>query len=206
MDWMRGFAPNDQFQGSLVDAVERFLDRHPEWTDDSKKALLAGDDPELAEGPPPPVGPERPPVKGPVERIARKYNHAERDYRNRRLGWLGEKIIYHREQRRLTEAGYPELAEKVEWTSQEKGDGVGFDILSFRTDGTPRKIEVKTTSGSRTTPFFLTRTERAVCDEEPEIWRLYRLHDLGGTPGLFRIKPPMEPLLRLSIESWKASF
>src|SRR5690606_9504914 len=141
LEWMRGFAPNDRFQSSLADAVERYLDRHPEWTDDSEKAAQSGDNPPLAESPPPPLAPERPQVKGPAERIARKYNHAERDYRNRRLGWLGERIIYHREKRRLEEAGYPRLAERVDWTSQTKGDGVGYDILSFRTDGTPRKIE-----------------------------------------------------------------
>lgn len=206
MDWMQGFAPNDQFQSSLVDAVERYLDRHPAWVDGSDKAILAGDTVPLTEGPPPPLGPEPKPVIGPIERIARKYNQAERDYQNRRLGWLGERIVYNRERHMLKMAGLHELANNVEWTSQEKGDGVGYDILSFTPTGAPRKIEVKTTNGPRTTPFFLTRTERAVCEEEPEVWRLYRVHDLDTEPGLFRIKPPLESLLRLNIETWRASF
>lgn len=206
MPWMTGFVPNDHFQTPLADAVQRYLDRHPEWLDDTDVANPVSADMPLLEGPPPALGPPPEPPKEAMERIARKYNHAERDYQNRRLGYLGEKIIYHREQRRLAEAGCPKLAEQVEWTSQERGDGVGYDILSFRTDGTPRKIEVKTTNGVRTTPFFLTRTERAVCNEEPGVWRLYRLHDLGTTPGLFRIKPPLEGFVRLDVETWRATF
>lgn len=206
MDWMPGFAPYTRFQRSLVDAVERFLDHHPEWADDSDKAVSLDETVTLSEGPPPPRGDATDRVKPVLERIARKYNQAERDLRNRRLGVLGEEIIYNHERRRLAEAGYPKLAEKVEWTAREKGDGVGYDILSFRTDGAPRKIEVKSTNGSRTTPFFLTRTERDVSREEPDVWCLYRLHDLSSGPGLFVLSPPLEPAVMLRPESWRASF
>ncbi|WP_426027999.1 DUF3883 domain-containing protein [Brevundimonas sp. TWP2-3-4b2] len=205
MEWMEGFAPNDHFQIPLADAVQRYLDRHPEWLDDTVAAKLIDVDMHLSEDSPPPLGPPPAPPKAAMERIARKYNHAERDYQNRRLGYLGEKLVYHREKRLLTEAG-SKFAEKVEWTSQEKGDGVGYDILSFSTDGEPRKIEVKTTNGSKTTPFFLTRTERAVCEEEPDIWRLYRLHDLDKTPGIFCIQPPLESFVRLTADTWRATF
>jgi hypothetical protein len=44
----------------------------------------------------------------------------------------------------------------------EEGDGAGFDIASFDPDGRERFIEVKTTNGAATTPFFLTRNEMAV--------------------------------------------
>lgn len=205
MEWMEGFAPNDHFQAPLADAVQRYLDRHPEQLDDADAAQLFDIGTPVTEGPPPPMGPPTAPPKGAMERIARKYNHAERDYQNRRLGYMGEKLIYHREIRLLTEAG-SEFAGEVEWTSQERGDGVGYDILSFSTEGEPRKIEVKTTTGPKTTPFFLTRTERAVCEEEPDIWRLYRLHDLGKVPGLFCIKPPIEAIVRLTADTWRATF
>lgn len=205
MEWMEGFAPNDHFQFPLADAVQRYLDRHPEWLDDADAAKLVDADTPLFEGSPPQLGPLPAPPKGAMERIARKYNHAERDYQNRRLGYLGEKLIYHREKRLLTEAG-SKFAQYVEWTSQEKGDGVGYDILSFSAEGEPRKIEVKTTTGSKTTPFFLTRTERAVCEEEPDTWRLYRLHDMRKTPGLFCIAPPLEAVVRLTADTWRATF
>lgn len=206
MEWMPGYAPYTRFQRSLVDAVERFLDHHAEWVNDSEKAMALDKSLPLTEGPPPPRGTDPERVKPVLERIARKYNQAERDNKNRRLGTLGEEIIYNHERRRLTDAGYPKLAEKVEWTARDKGDGVGYDILSFRTDGAPRKIEVKTTNGSRTTPFFLTRTEREVSREEPDVWRLYRLHDLSSAPGLFVLPPPLEHSVRLEAENWRAHF
>ena len=206
MKWMKGYAPYTSFQKSLVDAVERFLDHHPEWVDDNDQPITLDKAAQLIESPPPPQGTQSERVKPVLERIARKYNHAERDYRNRRLGVLGEEIIYNHERRRLTEAGQPKLAEKVEWTARDKGDGVGYDILSFRTDGSPRKIEVKTTNGDSTTPFFLTRTEREVSREEPDVWRLYRLHDLSSAPGLFVLPPPLEASVMLEAETWRAGF
>jgi len=206
MDWMRGFAPNDRYQRSLVDAVERFLDHHPVWVDDSDQSVGLDQTPPLTEGVPPERGVEPKPVKPILERIARKYNHAERDYQNRRLGVLGEQIVFNHERRRLTEAGYPKLAEKVEWTARDRGDGVGYDILGFCTDGAQRKIEVKATNGARTTPFFLTRTEREVSREEPEVWRLYRLHDLSSAPGLFILPPPLESSVILEEHTWRAGF
>lgn len=206
MEWMKGFAPNTHFQRNLVDAVQRYLDRHPEWLDDSKSVDIAGYATALIEIQPPPLGQPQPPPSAPLERIARKYNRAERDFQNRRLGQLGEELVFKREKNRLSQAGLPKLAEKVEWTSQERGDGVGYDILSFEADGSPKKIEVKTTNGPPETPFFLTRTEYEVSNEDPNTWHLYRVYNLSITPGLFKIRPPIEDAVHLSIETWRATF
>lgn len=206
MEWMPGFAPNDHFQRPLIEAIHRYLDRHPEWLDETAAVTGLGADTSLIESDPPPLGITRAPPPPPLERIARKYNRAERDFQNRRLGQLGEELVFKREKIRLSQAGLPRLAEKVEWTSQERGDGVGYDILSFESDGSPKKIEVKTTNGPPETPFFLTRTEYEVCKEEPDIWCIYRIYNLSATPGLFRIRPPLEDAVRLSIENWRATF
>jgi hypothetical protein len=206
MDWMPGFAPYTRFQRSLVDAVERYLDDHPEWVADNDKAVRVDATVILSEGPPPPRAEGADTVKPVLKRIARKYDYAARDSRNRSLGRLGEEIVFNHERRRLSEAGYSKLADKVEWTARDKGDGVGYDILSFRTDGAPRKIEVKATNGPRTTPFFLTRTEREVSREEPDVWRLYRVHDLSSSPGLFVLPPPLEASVRLEPEAWRGTF
>lgn len=50
----------------------------------------------------------------------------------------------------------------------------------------------------------LTRTEREVCAERPEAWRLYRLHDLAAAPALFQLKPPLEDGVTLTAETWRA--
>lgn len=206
MEWMPGFAPNDRYQRSLVDAVERFLDSHPEWVNETNKTIDVAAISTLVEGAPPPRGTGAKRAKPMLERIAKKYNQPERDARNRQLGTSGEEIVFNLERRKLSEAGYSSLADKVEWTARDKGDGVGYDILSFHTDGAPRKIEVKSTNGPRTTPFFLTRTELAVSREEPDAWLLYRLHDLSSAPGLFVLPPPLESSVTLVAETWRAGF
>jgi hypothetical protein len=99
-----------------------------------------------------------------------------------------------------------DLALKVEWTSDVHGDGAGYDIKSFEPDGSDRLIEVKSTKGGPTTDFFLTRTEREVSLERPDAWRLYRLHTLPTSPRLFVLPPPLEELVKLEAENWRASF
>ncbi|WP_235362880.1 protein NO VEIN domain-containing protein [Brevundimonas diminuta] len=44
------------------------------------------------------------------------------------------------------------MARKVEWTSQEHGDGAGYDIRSFDPAGREWLIEVKATRGSAPPP------------------------------------------------------
>lgn len=151
-------------------------------------------------------GPARAPRPEGLAHLVRKYDPAGRDHRNRALGLLGEEQVFHHERARLIAADRPDLARRIEWTSQERGDGAGYDIKSFDPTGAERLIEVKATRGGPTTPFYLTRTEREVSLEHPAAWRLYRLHDLSAEPGLFILPPPLEASVRLEPEAWKARF
>lgn len=153
----------------------------------------------------PPPGPARKPRPEGLERLVRKYDPAARDHRNRTLGLLGEERVFRHEIARLTAAGAPHLAKKVEWTSQERGDGAGYDIKSFNPSGDERLIEVKATRGARSTPFFITRTEHEVSQERPDHWRLHRLYDLASEPRLFRLRPPLEIAVTLEPETWRAT-
>lgn len=114
--------------------------------------------------------------------------------------------MYHDERARLIASDRADLARKVEWTSQERGDGAGYDIRSFDPSGVERLIEVKATRGGPSTPFFLTRTEREVSQERPDHWRLYRVHDLSAEPGVFVLPPPLEQSVSLEAETWRARF
>jgi hypothetical protein len=158
----------------------------------------------LTEAPPP--GPPRTPRPEGLARLVRKYYPAARDHANRTLGRLGEEQVFHHERARLIAHDRPDLARRIEWTSQERGDGAGYDIKSFDPSGAERLIEVKASRGGPTTPFWLTRTEREVSMEHPTHWRLYRLHDLSAAPGLFVLPPPLEASVRLEAEAWKAHF
>nr|WP_312162186.1 DUF3883 domain-containing protein [Brevundimonas diminuta] len=155
---------------------------------------------------PPPLGPARKPRPDGLARIVRKYDPAARDHRNRALGQWGERHVFHHERAYLIAHDRPDLARKIEWTSQERGDGAGYDIRSFDPAGRERLIEVKATRGGPATDFFLTRTEREVSTERPDAWRLYRLHDLAAAPGLFQLKPPLEAAVTLTAEAWRAGF
>ena len=118
----------------------------------------------------------------------RKINFAERDAANRKLGKAGEQFALEAERKRLAEHGRDDLAAKVIWASQEWGDGLGFDLLSFdhQTEG-ERRIEVKTTSMPKHFPFLVTANELACSDAEPDHYHLYRVFSFTTQARLFVI-------------------
>jgi hypothetical protein len=201
--WTQGLSPRSKFQQSLVDAVERYFDAHPEAASGPIIKTVRPAIGLIVEAPPPKSAP-KPKLDRKLERIARKFNYAEMDFRNRQLGRAGEEFIYHRERELLLAAGKPKLAKKVEWTADKRGDGLGYDIKSFDPSGAERWIEVKTTNGPRTTDFFLSRTEKAVSEERPDIWHLFRLHSFAEKPTLFVLTPPLIQSVDLQVENWRA--
>ena len=73
--------------------------------------------------------------------IARKFDVAERDERNKALGHAGEERVLLYVRSALRSAGRDDLERKVRWVSEEDGDGVGYDIASFTPDDRSRLIE-----------------------------------------------------------------
>ncbi|GMQ55828.1 hypothetical protein AN1V17_02200 [Vallitalea sediminicola] len=61
----------------------------------------------------------------------------------KRIGNLGEAIVLNYEKQRLKSEGLHKLAEKIEHSAVVKGDGLGYDIKSYSSDGKPLFIEVK---------------------------------------------------------------
>ena len=118
--------------------------------------------------------------------IAQKFDVAGRDARNRALGRAGEERILHHELLTLKMAGQDSLARKVRWVSEEDGDGAGYDIHSFVTDGADRLIEVKTTNGWERTPFRISLPPAArTLSRESGTKRRWNRFALGGpTPAL----------------------
>jgi hypothetical protein len=161
--------------------------------------------PSLWIGPPPTFQNEPPPVDlARADAIARKFDVAERDARNRDLGRRGEELVLLHERRALGAAGRGDLAKLVRWTADEDGDGAGYDISSFEPDGAPRLIEVKTTNGWERTPFHITRNELAVADEMRDRWHLIRLWNFAREPRAFAIRPPLEVHVALTPTSFLA--
>ena len=203
---IRGYKPKFNFQGAIFDAIDRYLSADPaalaldqvmDLTSVTPGVLEAAT---LYEEPPPRANPETGPKPERLERLVRKFDPTERDFRNRALGRAGEALILDFERARLAAEERRDLASKVRWVAQEDGDGAGYDILSFDRSGRERLIEVKTTHGTRTTPFFLSSNERS------QAFRIYRVYEFGHAPRLFRLKPPLERAVILEPATYRASF
>jgi hypothetical protein len=206
MPWIQGYKPKRNYQNSIFDAIDRYLTEHPAILEPSPSlfstpALSA----EVFVPPPTLTVPAEPPPER-LRRLVQKFDPAERDHRNRSLGKAGESFVVDLERRHLTESDRPDLARKVRWTAAEDGDGAGYDVLSFNRAGHERLIEVKTTNGSARTPFFLTGNECGMATERPADWRIYRVHLFTKGPRIFTIAPPLESAVRLTPETWRASF
>lgn len=161
--------------------------------------------PALVSEAPPDLAAARPRPES-LQRLVRKFDPAARDARNRALGLSGEERVFHSERARLIAADRADLARKVEWTSQERGDGAGYDVRSYDLSGEERFIEVKSTKGGPRTDFFLSRNERGFSEAEPQRYRLYRLYDAANAPRMFELRPPLEQSVRLQAETWRAGF
>ncbi len=101
------------------------------------------------------------------------------------LGRAGELFVAELEARRLHAAGQPRLAERVQHVAATRGDGLGYDVLSFDEGGRERLIEVKTTAFGELTPFYVTRNEVARSEADAGQYHLYRLFDFRDRPRLF---------------------
>ena len=202
MPWIPGYKPKFNFQNAIFDAIDRYLSNHPKVLEPAPGPQIILPSPaEVFVAPPAPrATTEKIPSR--LQRLVRKFDPVERDHLNRSLGKAGEAFVIDLEKRRLKEGNRADLARNVRWTAVEDGDGAGYDISSFHLEGEPRLIEVKTTNGSARTPFFLTRNEFDTAREIPA----HRVHLFASGPRVFTIAPPLENSLRLSTETWRASF
>ena len=138
--------------------------------------------------------------------MARRYDVAARDERNRVLGRAGEQRVLAHERAYLRGSGREDLARQIRWVSQEDGDGAGYDISSFTPEGRPRLIEVKTTNGWERTPFHISRNELAVANDRRADWTLLRLWNFSREPKAFELRPPLDTHVSLTPTTFQASF
>jgi hypothetical protein len=197
--------PAANYQKAIVAAIDRYLSQNPIALHPERQVSGLAERPGLFVDPPPvllPVTPRR----EDIDRLVRKFNPVERDFRNRKLGRDGEELVFQFERERLRQLDRSDLASKIRWISEEDGDGAGYDILSYDAKGKERLIEVKTTVGSEITPFYITRNELSLSSERPDAFRLCRVYEFSSQPRMFELVPPLEKLVHLSPLSYEASF
>lgn len=206
LDWISGYKPMANYQKALLGGIERYLDHKTEiFVPAAMEIVGVAEEGELFLEPPPRI---TQPIADPepLVRLVRKFDPAARDARNRTLGKSGEERVFFSERARLKAEGRVDLAKKVRWVSEEDGDGAGYDILSFTAVGAERLLEVKTTVGSQTTPFYLSENERLLSTERPDEFRLLRLYEFNRSPKAFQLVPPLGSSVMLTPANYKASF
>lgn len=105
-----------------------------------------------------------------------KIDWLELNKSNAKLGEYGESIVIDLEKEYLIENGLKDLSEKIEWVSQTKGDGAGYDILSYDISGNYKYIEVKTTCVAENEPFYVSDNELNFIKTHLDNYFIYRLY------------------------------
>jgi hypothetical protein len=152
-----------------------------------------------------------PVIKEPKHRIQLdrrpiKTNFLEKEQENRKLGEKGELFVLEYERLWLINAGKSSLAKKIEWVSNERGDGLGFDILSKNLNGTDKFIEVKTTKLSKEAPFFFSVNELNFSIENESDFNLYRVFNFNNLPQMFQLQGRYDNFCRVEPQQFMGRF
>lgn len=209
-----GYKPRGNYQSLLFDVVENRVRNDDLFNRAAQEAVertavapfpvefdaIVEDAPEL-----------RPRVDSDRKVIGRDRTPVKRDYlareaRNHALGHAGELLVVEVERCRLAAIGKQSLANRVEHISLTKGDGLGFDVLSFEGTGRERFIEVKTTAFGKETPFFVSKGELEFSKTEASQFHLYRLFTFRRNPRLFTIAGAINRHCLLDPVSYLARF
>jgi hypothetical protein len=206
-----GYKPLVNYQQDLRDVVVARL------LGDSELQNLAARDVEAAAtvpavidvldawvAPPRPMEPRRAPGVAERRPLVRNVDYLAREAMNRSLGDAGEAFVLRYERARLVRAGQERLADRVDHVSRTRGDGLGYDILSYETSGKERLIEVKTTRYGAYTPFFVSSNELQVSRAEAESYHLYRVHEFRSRPRLFTVSGSLSEQFHLEASQFLA--
>lgn len=210
---LTGYKPLPNFQRMLVDVVGKALELDRALDEAAIRRVETPAEPPLLEDfqdfvvgvPTPPKVTISERNLDWVRRTPIKRDYLERESRNRSLGLAGELLVMEYEARRLHDLGAKTLADRIDHVSQTKGDGAGFDILSFDGDGRERFIEVKTTAYVAETPFFVTPNEVEFSGEQSDKFHLYRLFSFRERPQMFMLTGPVAANCLLDPVSYRAT-
>jgi hypothetical protein len=203
--YLRGYQPRSNYQHALLDEVTAQIAQFPVLDAAAEQAVQTpAVEPEVEDFErvlvPLPKPKNEPRAAEPVPGYVRapiRRDYLEREARNRSLGEAGELFALRFERWRLIKAGREQLAEKVEHVSHTRGDGLGYDILSFDPNGRERFVEVKTTAFGSTTPFFASAREVQFAREQREQFCLLRVFEFRADPRLFELPGAIEQHCRL---------
>lgn len=187
LPYIEGYKPRTNYETKMLpQAIESYLEEHSELFNLLLQSPLLNPESvpkvvgDVQESPPEEfIIPKK--VKTPWKsRKGKRIDFIERDALNRKLGHLGEEFVVNVEKRNFLSTGRDDLAHRIDWVSQTKGDGLGFDILSFdETDESERYIEVKTTNLGKYFPFYVTINEVRCSEDVENQYELFRVFNFS---------------------------
>jgi uncharacterized protein DUF3883 len=210
--YIKGYKPLFNYQQLLADEVVRLLDNNKSILEQAFKSFVA----EKVELPLKKINFEKAldetitKSKKIIERepffLPIKPNYLAQEQNNRQLGEKGEEFVVDYERWRLIREGKHNLADKIEWVSKEKGDGMGYDILSKNNNGTDRFIEVKTTKLCKETPIYLSRNELRFASLKVKDFFLYRVFNFNESPRISIKQGEYESFCQLQPQTFRGFF
>ena len=128
-------------------------------------------------------------IKNATSKKKSKHDYIKESIKQTQIGERGERLVFEFEKKKLHSAqkkGKIESADKyLKWVSLED-DSVGYDILSYDVENDiPIYIEVKATTGGKTTPFYISNSELSFSKDNVENYRLYRVFNLKNDVAEF---------------------
>ncbi|WP_281193026.1 DUF3883 domain-containing protein [Erysipelothrix rhusiopathiae] len=123
------------------------------------------------------------------------------------LGRLGEEFVFESE---ISNVPIDDKQTIIEHTSEERGDGAGYDIAVFQSDGHYTFIEVKTTKGNLKTPFYMSINEYDFYKLHTDEYMLARVYEFDAELKNGKIKyykgNEIESLFDFEVNAFKIYF
>lgn len=107
---------------------------------------------------------------------ARKLDFERINKERKLIGNAGENFVFE-DQIRFVNEHVPEFVNYVRNVSKSDGDGAGYDIYSFDEHKKIMYIEVKTTTGEKKTPFYMTASEYAFFELHRDNYVIARVYE-----------------------------
>jgi hypothetical protein len=128
------------------------------------------------------------PFNGSRRKNERKIDYPLRSKNFKRIGDRGEQVVLRAERKFLEDNGRKDLSDLIEHIS-ETDDSIGYDILSYNLDNSPKFIEVKSTLREvGVSNMFLTANELEV-SENKDNYYFYIVYEVGSSrPKIWKVK------------------
>ena len=123
-----------------------------------------------------------------VKFTGRDVDWAKKYEDNQEIGNMGEEFVYQHERDKVASFSKSDV-DRVQHLSKLQGDGLGYDISSIDEQGNILRIEVKTTSASADTIFYMSRNEKEFFEQyQNDGAVIYRVFNFDKTARRGEIK------------------